>query len=445
MLLKKLTKLIFAIFIIIGIFFGIKLSIQKSNPENSKNEILENVFQDVQDIEVEISKTYTYGKAINIFGKLENISKDNFENAKLVVRDGKGYEKSYNLNYVLEKETKTLYFSTDNNMNNGVVLDELDVGEYYLLLRIKTNNSINPKFYSLMPTKALKEEMDIEYYSVSKDGKSKKIIPSYEEIKYKDENITYLSLKVEEADCPENVYDIVIDAGHGGKDSGEVKDGVSEANVVLEYAEKLKTLLEEKGYRVKLTRDSENTNTYTTTNMYDDNGRITIANESNAKLMISLHINNDQNAGLRGIEVYSPPKSNLDFAKVLAKNIVENTPLEFSNNNSYKKADGVYVRNFYTALIKTYEERANKAGYAPYNINTDTPYLYTIREVGGIATNAFVDGRNTSYGANKYVKSCMGIECYQIELGYIKNDLDIIRNDMDKICEQITKTINENY
>ena len=70
-------------------------------------------------------------------------------------------------------------------------------------------------------------------------------------------------------------------------------------------------------------------------------------------------------------------------------------------------------------LSLEYENTANKKGYEPYKITTDTPYLYTIREVGGIATNAYVDGRNKDYSKNEYYRTNQGIECYQIELGYI--------------------------
>ena len=48
-----------------------------------------------------------------------------------------------------------------------------------------------------------------------------------------------------------------------------------------------------------------------------------------------------------------------------------------------------------------------------------------LREIGGIATHAFVDGRNPSYGKNKYFDSNIGIEGYSIELGYMKVDKDL--------------------
>jgi len=96
-------------------------------------------------------------------------------------------------------------------------------------------------------------------------------------------------------------------------------------------------------------------------------------------------------------------------------------------------------------VIKEYENTANKKGYEPYNLTTETPYLYTIREVGGIATEAYVDGRNTAYDKNEYYNSNQGIECYQIELGYIKTDLEIIKNEKENYIRAITEVIENNY
>ena len=56
-----------------------------------------------------------------------------------------------------------------------------------------------------------------------------------------------MKLALKEEKLPEDVYDIVIDAGHGGIDKGEIKDGITEADVTLDYAKLLKTKLEEKG------------------------------------------------------------------------------------------------------------------------------------------------------------------------------------------------------
>ena len=91
---KRIIKFIFVVLIIIGIYYGIKIAISNTNPEKPREKILTEVFKDIQTIEVDATKIYTYGKAINISGEISNLSADNFENAKLVICDGYEYEKS---------------------------------------------------------------------------------------------------------------------------------------------------------------------------------------------------------------------------------------------------------------------------------------------------------------------------------------------------------------
>lgn len=438
-MIRKLLKILVLICVIIGIVLGIKLTIKKVNPEISKKEIEEKVFGAFQTRTAEITEFYTYGKSLNVSGKISNINKDNFESARLVISDGQEYEKQYKLGTKFEE--KELYFFSEEDINRKIVLDELENKEYYVYLRIKLNNSNEPRFYSFSN---ISEYKDIEYYTVTKEGKNRKAEISFKEKAYTDNNLKYLSISLEDSELPDEIYDIVIDAGHGGTDSGERLGADTEANIVFEYSKLLKENLESKGFKVKLTRNDENTDRYNSTNMYDSAGRISSACKSKAKLMISLHINNGYN-NLNGFEIYSPCKSNLDFAKSMAKKIKEYSNINFSNNTSYKMYDGVYVRNFTPSVIRSFEENAKSKGYEPYDITTDTPYLYTIREVGGIATNAYVDGRNTAYSANAYYNENYGIECYQLELGYIKNDLDIIKNEKESYIRGIVEVIENEF
>jgi hypothetical protein len=103
---------------------------------------------------------------------------------------------------------------------------------------------------------------------------------------------------------------------------------------MLDYAMSLKDKFEAKGYKVKLTRDTNNTSTYTATNMYDEDGRISIACKTKAKYMISLHLNSDKDAG--GLEVYAPCKSNLELATKLAGTIVSYTNISYSDYMTLK-------------------------------------------------------------------------------------------------------------
>ena len=271
-----------------------------------------------QDIGIKVGLSLDTTQGTKEFNDWSNRTRAQLQKKPIKVNlqiDGQEYEKTFKLNQSFEDNK--MFFYAEENINSGIILDDLDCGEYYMFLRLKLNNSIDPRYYSLRKHSNFK---NIEYYSMTKDGKNKKIEISYEEKAYKENNFDILKLVVTEVTLPENVYDIVIDAGHGGTDSGEKLNGVTESDLTLKYAKRLKEQLEEKGYKVKLTRDDSNTNSYTYTNMYDADGRIGIACSSKAKLMISLHINNAEQ-DKTGFEIYSPTKSNLNFAKNMSKKI----------------------------------------------------------------------------------------------------------------------------
>lgn len=77
---------------------------------------------------------------------------------------------------------------------------------------------------------------------------------------------------------------IAIDAGHGGKDYGAVgPTGIKEKDINLDIANRVKSLLEEQGAKVIMTRTED-----TDVELYD---RVKIAKEKNASILISVHAN----------------------------------------------------------------------------------------------------------------------------------------------------------
>ena len=91
---------------------------------------------------------------------------------------------------------------------------------------------------------------------------------------------------------------IVIDAGHGGHDTGTIgPDGVREKDVVLDVALKLGKLLEDRlGAEVVYTRDDDTFIPLET--------RTAIANQQQADLFISIHANSSRDPSARGVETY---------------------------------------------------------------------------------------------------------------------------------------------
>jgi N-acetylmuramoyl-L-alanine amidase len=91
---------------------------------------------------------------------------------------------------------------------------------------------------------------------------------------------------------------IVIDAGHGGHDSGTLgAGGIEEKDVVLDVALRLGKLLHDRlGAEVVYTRDDDTFIPLET--------RTAIANKAQADLFISVHANSSQDADVSGVEVY---------------------------------------------------------------------------------------------------------------------------------------------
>ncbi len=424
---KRIWQLVIILPIVIGVIIGIGIAISNQVNMNKENQKIANIFGNLESQPAEITKFYTYGTSLNVEGKVKGIKKDNYEGARILVTDG---EKTVEYKPEISFDDYGIIFNSGTDINNAIDLEELTAGTYYINIRFKLNNSRDYKYYSFANISSNK---NIEYFTLTKDDKNNKINIDFTEYEYNSKKYKVLSLKVKECELPENVYDIVIDAAAGGTDKGEKYGEYNEADLMLDYAISLKEKLEAKGYKVKLTRDEQNSNTYTATNMYDEDGRISIACKTKAKYMLSLHLNSAKDSG--GIEVYAPCKSDLELATKMANTIVSYTNIAYSEFKAYKKVDGVYVKNYNNQMIES--TNSVERDYENYDLTTDTPYLYTIREVGGIATNAYVDGRNTKYSANAYYKSNQGIESYQIHFGSIKNNLNDILNQKENFLSAI--------
>jgi N-acetylmuramoyl-L-alanine amidase len=90
---------------------------------------------------------------------------------------------------------------------------------------------------------------------------------------------------------------IVIDAGHGGHDPGAQANGIDEAELVLDIALRLETLLKaQPGLDVVLTRRTDE--------YVGLQERTAIANREGADLFLSIHANAATDPQLRGIETY---------------------------------------------------------------------------------------------------------------------------------------------
>ncbi len=138
---------------------------------------------------------------------------------------------------------------------------------------------------------------------------------------------------------------IIIDPGHGGRDGGASANGLLEAEINLEISLRLKSVFEEKGYTVDLTREDNNDLCDGDfIKRSDMNQRVKKINSGNYLCCISIHQNTFSDSKYRGAQTfYSDSNSS---SKELALN-VQNS-IKFYLNNTTRdivKRTNVYLLN----------------------------------------------------------------------------------------------------
>lgn len=111
---------------------------------------------------------------------------------------------------------------------------------------------------------------------------------------------------------------IIIDAGHGGKDSGTVNFGICEKNINLNIALYLETILKARGYSVYMIREDDE---YV---LLEERAKMA-NNCENPLCMISIHQNCfDDDDSIHGTETWTFKRSGcIEFGKILCTKVAE--------------------------------------------------------------------------------------------------------------------------
>ncbi|MBC7980930.1 MAG: N-acetylmuramoyl-L-alanine amidase [Armatimonadetes bacterium] len=120
---------------------------------------------------------------------------------------------------------------------------------------------------------------------------------------------------------------VILDSGHGGKDPGATNPLGTEAGYNLRLATRLKGLLEAKGFKVVMIRDTDR--------YYSLQERVNLANQvSENAIFLSLHFNSGGRAA-RGIETFtlSPPGVSHYGRGLIASDAQEKTGNEHDSAN----------------------------------------------------------------------------------------------------------------
>jgi len=92
------------------------------------------------------------------------------------------------------------------------------------------------------------------------------------------------------------IFKVVIDAGHGGKDTGNISEGIEEGNITLKITKKIKELHSNKNVELYFTR--------TTNEFISLNDRVKFINKIQPDLLLSLHTNAHKSENTNGLEIF---------------------------------------------------------------------------------------------------------------------------------------------
>ena len=140
---------------------------------------------------------------------------------------------------------------------------------------------------------------------------------------------------------------VVVDAGHGGKDSGAYRRyGPPEKMVALDVAQRLNRKLRESQLKTVMTRDSDV--------FIELNERVAIENAQKNAIFVSIHFNDSRRRGVRGFETYYHSGTSFDLA-----NGIQEKLMTIPNS----KNGGVHTANFRVLRLATCPAVLVECGY----------------------------------------------------------------------------------
>lgn len=225
---------------------------------------------------------------------------------------------------------------------------------------------------------------------------------------------------------------IVIDPGHGGYDSGAIKNNTVEKDVVLAFGKALRDKLEESGqYRVEMTRDKD---------VFVPLGdRVSYAESHKANLFIAIHADYSDGGGkARGATIYSLRDSVANSLRRSAKNTISDRVLSKREIAKLKKTsdDIDAVKDILADLAERDVDATSER---------TTFFAKSVIETMGASTNMRND---PDQQASFRVLKTAQFPSVLIELAYVTNrqDAQNLRSDKwrDKVAESIVSAV-DNY
>ena len=186
---------------------------------------------------------------------------------------------------------------------------------------------------------------------------------------------------------PLAVERIVIDPGHGGEDAGTTGGGLTEKDLTLDIAFRLREQLEEQGFEVFMTREDDQ--------QISLRQRALQANSLRADLFVSIHINWIAERTVRGLETYFLGGTDDPMLEALARK--ENRGSGYSLADMKSLLEGIYTgvrqgeshqfaehvqKSLYRSLLRQNPQLANRGvKQAPFVVLVATEMPAILAEV----------------------------------------------------------------
>jgi N-acetylmuramoyl-L-alanine amidase len=140
---------------------------------------------------------------------------------------------------------------------------------------------------------------------------------------------------------------VVVDAGHGGKDTGAYRRyGPPEKVATLDVAQRLDRKLRESQIKTVMTRSSDV--------FIPLNDRVAMENAQKNAIFVSIHFNDSRRRGVRGFETYYHSSNSFDLAYRIQSKL---TTIAHSANG------GVHTANFRVLRLAYYPAVLVECGY----------------------------------------------------------------------------------
>ena len=138
---------------------------------------------------------------------------------------------------------------------------------------------------------------------------------------------------IDRAAIPLSIKTIVIDPGHGGEPGTTAESGITEKEITLDLALRLRRLLKDAPFKVLLTRETDRSMSL--------EKRVSFANENGADLFLSIHANWMEPHTIRALETYYVgPTDDPAALKLVSR---ENKDSGYSLSDYKKILEKIYV------------------------------------------------------------------------------------------------------